>query len=114
MAAMSEARPLFLGIHLAGPNLNPVMFHTALFSSPPVGGATQGFVTTWASAYSRAGTVWPWDNYSSNADFAEGWFDPTTTGPDEGMNPGKGVYRSMNGGKRHPPSPIPSGEPNAL
>ncbi|MDT3439269.1 hypothetical protein [Pseudofrankia sp. BMG5.37] len=112
--APGELYDLFLGIQMAGPNLNPKTFQRALFDLPAFGGATQSFVTTETWSYGPAANEWPFDNYTGVADVAEVWWDPGATGIDESGHAGQGMFQYANGGKRLALDDIPSGEPNAF
>ena len=54
----------------------------------------------------------PWDDYSYQEDFAEGWWDATAQGKDNLVKvEGTGKYRFLNGGRRQAPGGWTPGEP---
>ncbi|HEX2851364.1 MAG TPA: hypothetical protein VHN98_12455, partial [Acidimicrobiales bacterium] len=92
-----------VGIHLAGPHLDPNTFRDGMFKypvSPPNGGITNGLVS-WGRQ------LWTWDDYNLYDDSTEIWWDPNVSGPDENGNNGQGMYRYIDGGKRYLPGQFP-------
>lgn len=103
---------LYLGIHLAGPNLTAETFRDGLFRYPPTGGGP----TTPGVSFGRHG-------YFINADGTERtdylgvddvtliWWDTAQGGPDEsGKSCTGGAWRYMDGGKRYLPGKMPTGD----
>ncbi len=74
----------FLGVHMAGPNLNPNTFQDGLFKYPPTGGETG---------------VWSFGpgDYTGTNDAREIYFDPNVVSP---FNGEKGRYVKTLGGQR--------------
>jgi hypothetical protein len=106
---------LFLGIHLAGPNLTPQTFRDGLFGYPPTGGG----VTTPQISYGRHGLFKDpeeneTDDFLGIDDLTFIWWDATGTGVDESGKDGTGVMRYAEGGKRYLPGTVPAGEPKAF
>lgn len=87
---------LFIGIHLAGPNLTPESFRDGLFRYPP----SDGGPTSPRLSFGDQG-AWPGLDYGGSDDAAIIWFDPDASGEDEFGNPGSGMYRYANGGQRY-------------
>ena len=75
----------FLGLHMAGPNLNPNTFQDGLFRYPPTGGETG---------------VWSFGpgDYTGTNDAREIFYDPNTVSP---FNFEKGRYVKTLGGNRY-------------
>jgi hypothetical protein len=97
---------LFIGIHLAGPELTPESYRDAMFSYDPVNGHT----TTLSASYGTE--LWPWPDYSAADDITEIWWDAEATGPDETEAEGRGMYRYMTDGQRYMPGEV--GESTAV
>jgi Periplasmic binding protein len=91
---------LFLGIHLAGPELTPETFRDGLFSWD----GTRGYATVFGSSY--GGDLWPWEDYLASDDVTEIWWDPDAEGPDEADQEGRGLYRYVDEGRRYMPGEI--------
>lgn len=91
---------LFIGIHLAGPELTPETFRDGLFSYEPTGGFTTAFGTAYGDIR------WPWPDYSGSDDVTEVWWDAEATGQDETGAEGAGMYRYMNNGQRYLPGEL--------
>ncbi len=107
-----EMWPLFLGIHLAGPDLTPQTFRDGMFRYPVTGGAKSGGVTTTQISWGRS--VWGagyGDDYSGIDDYAEMWWDPQAQGRDELNNDGRGMFRFVARGRRYNAGDWPSSEP---
>jgi hypothetical protein len=99
---MQLALTTFLGIDLAGPDLNPFTVRDGLFAYPPSGGAACGCTTMVQISFGGHGALPGYDNYSATNDAVEEWWDPKLVGPDEltaAVAPG--LWRYMNGAKRY-------------
>jgi hypothetical protein len=101
---------LYQGIHYAGPNLNPNTFRDGMFASPPSG---EGTVTGVHQSFGEKG-IWPWPDYIAFDDVTEVWWDPGANGEDELGNPGVGLYRYVDGGRRYLPGQHPASPPKAF
>jgi hypothetical protein len=93
---------LFMGLHLAGPDLTPETFRDGLFSYD----GTSGYATLFGSSY--GGELWPWVDYLATDDVTEIWWDPDARGQDEAEVDGRGLYRYANEGRRYMPGEIAS------
>jgi hypothetical protein len=93
---------LFVGIHLAGPELTPETYRDAMFSFDPV----SGYTTTLSASYGL--DLWPFPDYAAADDVAEIWWDPDATGPDETDAVDQGMYRYPNDGQRYMPGEVGS------
>ena len=91
---------LFIGIHLAGPELTPENFRDGLFAYMPTGAYTTAFGTAYGDIR------WPWPDYSGSDDVTEVWWDAEATGQDETGADGTGMYRYMNNGQRYLPGEL--------
>jgi hypothetical protein len=89
-------RWMFIGIHLAGPNLTPDTFREGLFRFPPAGGGP----TTAQVSFGDHG-VWSDIDLGGADDATILWWDPDASGQDENGNEGQGMYRYANGGQRY-------------
>jgi hypothetical protein len=89
-------RRLFLGIHLAGPQLTPETFRDGQFRYPVSGG---GPTVPQLSVGDHG--VWPDLDLGGTDDAGILWFDPEASGEDETGNEGEGMYRYANGGQRY-------------
>lgn len=108
---------LFMGIHMAGPELSAATFAGGMFNYPPTGGTNtadlsqvdlflKGYLdgdTTPAVSFgfrnsgeSGAGTV----DYVAVDDFTTAWWSSTEVGPDESGAVGKGMWMSLGLGLR--------------
>lgn len=95
---------LLLGIHLAGPELTPQTFEQGMFRYPPIDdreGRTFSHVS-WGE------DLWGRVDYNSSDDASVIWWDPAATGEDEAGNPGTGMLRYVDGGKRYLPGEWPT------
>jgi hypothetical protein len=106
---------LYLGIHMAGPNLSAETFAGGLFNYPPTGGTSvngksgvdlfaQGYLagdTTPAISFGPRGAGKPVD-YVAVDDFTVSWWDPDAVGPDESGTEGKGLWKYSGLGLRLP------------
>ena len=105
--------PIFyfmLGVHLAGPNLNPVTWQQGLFSYPVTGA---GSVTSAALSFGNHG-LWPFTDFTGFDDVTEIWWDDQARGEDETGAYGAGLYQYVDGGKRYLPGQHPTAEPKAF
>jgi hypothetical protein len=85
----------FIGLEFAGPNLTPETFRDGLFAYPPTPQArTQPSVD-----YGTA--IWGRDDYAGIDDMVELWWDPEVEGTDETGQPTQGMYRYVDGARRH-------------
>lgn len=100
----------FTGVHLAGPELNPLTFQQGLFTYPVTG---QGLVTSETVSWGDHG-LWPFTDYTGYDDATEIWWDRTATGEDEVGNPGTGMYQYVDGGVRYVPGAHPDSKPKAF
>lgn len=99
---------LMLGIHMAGPDLNPQTFQGGMFKYPPSGGGP----TTPQISFGNHG-YFAEPDYLGIDDATEIWWDPDATGPDEqGKSEAKGMWRYANGGVRIPPGRMPVAPPS--
>ena len=103
---------LFLGIHMAGPDLRPETFAEGLFNYPPSGGGvTAPQVSFGDHGYFRMDpgegedctSAEPRVDYLATDDVVEIWWDPKAVGPDEQGNSGAGMWRYADGGRRYLP-----------
>jgi ABC-type branched-subunit amino acid transport system substrate-binding protein len=97
----------FTGVHLAGPNLTPRTWQQGLFSYPSTGAGSR----TSASVSLGNQGVWPFTDYTLYDDVTEIWWDPSASGNDEVGNPGAGMYRYVDGGRRYLPGQHPNSDP---
>jgi hypothetical protein len=93
---------MFIGIHLAGPELTPATFRDGLYRYPPSGGGPTEPQMSWGDH-----GVWPDEDLGGVDDRAVIWFDPTATGEDEIGQQGTGMYRYADGGRRYTPRDAP-------
>ncbi len=92
---------LFIGFHLAGPNLTPETFRDGLFSYTPV----WDHATEFGVSYGDHG-LWPWEGDTVGADDVTLIFwDPEA--PDTRNDSGDvGMYRYLDGAKRYLPGEV--------
>jgi hypothetical protein len=100
----------FTGMHLGGPAATPAAIRDGLFRLPPAG---RGMVTSPSVSFGRHG-LWPGDDHGAGDDVTEVWWDSTTAGPDEAGGQGVGMYRYVDGGRRHLPGQHPTTEAAAF
>ena len=100
----------FVGIHLAGPNLNAQTYRDGMFSYP-VSPAKAG-ITNYLISWGRQ--LWSWDDYNLYDDSTLIWYDATATGNDENGKAGTGMYRYIDGGKRYLPGGFGANEIKAF
>lgn len=99
------------GVHLAGPNLTVANWQKGLFSFPVT---NKGKLTSATTSYGRHGLWGDLIDYTEWDDVTEIWWDGTAPGPDELDNPGTGMYRYVDGGKRYLPGEHPRTDPKAF
>ncbi len=87
---------LFSGIMAAGPVLTPESFRDGLFRAEPIGGG----LTVPRVSFGHHG-AWPEVDFTAIDDAVEIWYDPAASGPDERGVEGTGMYRYVDGGRRH-------------
>lgn len=87
---------LMTGIHLAGPDLSGDSFRDGLFAAPVVGGTP----TSPAVSFGAPGFLDTTD-YTSVDDMVEIWWDVDAEGVDEQDEPGIGLMRYVDGGRRY-------------
>ncbi len=104
---------IWLGLHLAGPNLTPETFRDGLFRYPPSGGGP----TTPQISFGRHGFFKsPLEqeertDYLGVDDISLVWWDPEVEGWDESeKNYGKGMYRYIRMGERYLPGKLQPGD----
>jgi hypothetical protein len=100
----------FTGMHLGGPAVTPATISDGLFRLPPAG---RGMVTSPSVSFGRHG-LWPGDDHGAGDDVTELWWDATAAGPDEAGGQGVGMYRYVDGGRRHLPGQQPTTETGAF
>lgn len=114
---------LFLGIHMAGPDLRPESFARGLFAYPESGGGIttphvsfgdHGYFTLDSGEGGECTGVEPRPDYLATDDVTEIWWDPEAVGPDEQGNVGEGMWRFANGGRRYLPGEMPSEDLDAF
>ena len=86
---------LFLGLHMAGPDLTPDTFAGGLFRYPPSGGGP----TTPRISFGNQG-LFDRPDYVGIDDFTLVWWDPDLEGPDEQDGVMPGMWRYLGGGER--------------
>ncbi|HEV7762003.1 MAG TPA: ATP-binding cassette domain-containing protein, partial [Acidimicrobiales bacterium] len=106
---------IFLGIHLAGPDLRPETFRDGLFHFPAAGGGP----TTPRISFGRNGLFIAEDlgkriDYLAADDMTEVWWDADAEGPDEIGVVGRGMWRYANGGRRYLPGDMPDRDTDAF
>jgi hypothetical protein len=113
---------MFLGIHMAGPNLSAETFKQGMFNYPESGGgATNPHVSYGDHGYFKLaeGTQCtsdkPRPDYLGVDDVTEIWWDANAEGPDEqGKTDKKGMWRYANNGKRYLPGQMPKTDLDAF
>lgn len=99
----SYFQALFIGIHMAGPRLNPETFEQGMYNYPRTGGSA-----ALPTVYSNR--AYP----TLIKDFIEVYYDPNVSGPDERTEQGNGMIMKVDGGKRYAPGEWPSTEPRVF
>ena len=111
---------LFLGVQLAGPDLNPETFKAGLFKAPASGGGPTTPLISYGpdSGFKMIGDNCELDaprpDYYGIDDTTEIWWDAEATGVDEQGKEGKGMWVYANNAKRYGPGQMPVGESNAF
>jgi len=112
---------IFLGIHMAGPNLTPETFKQGMFNYPASGGgATNPHVSYGDHGYFKLaeGNTCTSDkprlDYLGVDDMTEIWWDVNAEGPDEQGKVAKGMWRYANNGKRYLPGEMPKTDVDAF
>lgn len=90
------AQELYIGLHMAGPDLTPETFAGGMFRYPPSGGDP---------AHPRISFgfhgLFPNADYVGPDDFTVVWWDADATGPDEQRKEGTGMWAYVGGGRRY-------------
>lgn len=86
---------LYIGLHMAGPDLTPFTYAGGMFNYPPSGGS----VITPRISFGFHG-LFPDADYVGVDDFTVVWWDPDAEGPDEQGTIKKGMWSYVNGGER--------------
>jgi hypothetical protein len=94
---------VFLGIHMAGPDLTPDTFAQGMYRFPRTGGTAGAPLLYFTRAFPNA-----------IKDFSEVWFDANRRGPDERGENGDGMMVRPNLAKRYQPGEWPRTEPSAF
>lgn len=97
----------FIGIQLAGPNLNPSTFQRGMFSYPE-SPSRPGVTVTRAGWGTK---LWGYSDYNFSDDGTLLYWDPQASGPDEYGNSGVGLYRRLFGGQRFLAGQFPTNVP---
>lgn len=111
---------LFLGIHLAGPDLTPETYTAGLFNYPASGGGPTTPTISYGpdSGFFMIGenceTDAPRPDYTGIDDTVEIWWDAEAVGPDEQGTVGPGMWTYANGGRRYGPGQMPEAPSNAF
>ena len=111
---------LFLGIHLAGPDLTPQTYQAGLFKAPASGGGPTSPLVSYGpdSGFKMIGENCELDaprpDYYAIDDTVEIWWDAEATGPDESGKDGKGLWVYANGATRYGPGQMPTGDSRAF
>jgi hypothetical protein len=100
---------LFLGIHLAGPNLTPATFRDGMFNYPPSGGGP----TNPQISFGNHG-YFAEPDYFTIDDAAEIWWDADLSGRDEQGKDGTGMWSYAQRGKRYLPGEMPVAPPDVF
>ncbi|MDQ3385976.1 MAG: hypothetical protein M3503_08245 [Actinomycetota bacterium] len=94
-----------LGIHLAGPELTPESFRDGLFQRYPRKEPGRTYTSVgWGE------DLWGRADYNAGDDAGAFWWDPDEPGEDETGNPGTGMKRFIDGGRRFLPDEWPEEE----
>jgi hypothetical protein len=86
----AAAGTLFLGVHMAGPNLSNESFVNAVFAYPPTGGQPRAPLLYMTREFPTA-----------IKDFVEVFYKADEQGPDERGQQGSGMVMKANGGRRY-------------
>lgn len=87
---------LFIGLHMAGPDLTPYTFAGGMFRYPPSGGTR----TDPRISFGFHG-LFPNADYIGVDDFTVVWWNADAEGVDEQNTPGKGMWSYVAGGERY-------------
>jgi hypothetical protein len=102
----ADVVPLFIGIHMAGPDLTPQTFEAGWFRYPVSGG------TPTIPKLSRGSHgLWPGTDLGGSDDTGLIWWNPTAEGEDEVGKVGKGLYEYTAMGKRWTLDEMPTSDP---
>ncbi|MFI5047673.1 MAG: hypothetical protein ACHQIG_11475 [Acidimicrobiia bacterium] len=106
---------LYVGIHMAGPDLTPAHYRTGMFAMPPTGGAAADKVNSYEQAFGPRARL-PYDEYLAiGLDAALVWWSPTTPLPANATGAtafaGTGTYLYVNGAQRYQAGSFPKGLP---
>jgi hypothetical protein len=102
---------MYMGMHMAGPNLTPRTLRDGLYAKPMMGGAAAKSVTGLMNAYGpQVGLPYP-AFAASGVDGGLWWYDADVEGVSNvfPLN-GKGKARWLDGGRRYRPGTYPKGE----
>jgi hypothetical protein len=111
---------MFLGIHLAGPDLNPETFQAGLFEAPASGGGPTTPLISYGpdSGFKMIGENCELDaprpDYFGIDDTVEIWWDADAVGVDEQGKQGEGMWVYANNAKRYGPGQMPVGDSSAF
>ena len=86
----AAAGAIFIGIHMAGPNLTNETFVRGVFAYPPTGGQPRAPLVHWTRELPTA-----------IKDFVEVFYKGDEQGPDERGQQGSGMIMKANGGRRY-------------
>ncbi len=98
---------LFIGLHMAGPDLTPEHFAGGMFRYPPSGGSPTSPRISWGSHGSFGNDAPP--DFIGVDDSTLIWWDATAKGADEQGKDGVGMWRYVRNGERYLPGTVPSG-----
>jgi hypothetical protein len=106
---------LFVGMQMAGPDLNVDTYQAGMFRLPEAGGGpTTPHVSFGDHGYFKNLDGSPRLDYLGIDDLTEIWWDADATATDEGGKSGTGVWRYSDGGRRYLPGTMPRTEPQAF
>jgi hypothetical protein len=91
--AMQE---LFIGLHMAGPDLTAYTYAGGMFNYPPSGGSKADPRISFGFH-----GLFPNADYVGVDDFTIVWWDADAVGPDEQNKVGKGMWAYVDGGRRY-------------
>ncbi len=102
---LGDLANLVTGIHLAGPDLTPDSFATAL-QRAPISGGTPIFPRVSRGEHG----LWPTFDWGGSDDVGIIWWNPKAQGEDEIGQVGDGLYEFAEGGKRYTYGKVPTGD----
>lgn len=111
---------LFLGIHMAGPDLTPQTFQAGLFAYPASGGGPTTPTISYGpdSGFTMIGDDCepgvPRPDYYGIDDTVEIWWDAEAVGVDEQGKEGSGMWTYAKNGTRYGPGQMPQAPSNAF